>query len=166
MVVGVDGITTAITCFTILTRLLASPTEPVNNNFEFRIEDLGFYATRSFQTYLYRELLIDLLHPRVEIKPTHHKYYQHNHTTNVNYTSTICIRLLLLSGDVSLNPGPVKFPCGTCEKGIRRNQRAIQCDDCNLWFHLKCIYLLLTEYELLGNSTDIWFCKKCYFLLI
>lgn len=122
----------------------------------------GFYATRSFQTYLHKELLIDLLHPRVEIKPTRHKYYQNKHITNVNYTTVICIILLLLSGDVSLNPGPVKFPCGTCEKGVRRNQRAIQCDDCNLWFHLKCIDLLLTEYELLGNSTDSWFCKKCY----
>ena len=162
MAAGVDGITTALTIFTILTRLLASPTESVNTNFEFKIVDLGLYATRSFQTYLHREILIDLLHPRVDIKPTRHKYYQNKHITNVNYTTVICIILLLLSGDVSLNPGPVQFPCGTCEKGVRRNQRAIQCDDCNLWFHLKYIDLPLTEYELLGNSTDSWFCKKCY----
>ena len=31
-----------------------------------------------------------------------------------------------------------------------------------MWFHLKYIDLPLTEYELLGNSTDSWFCKKCY----
>ena len=116
MAAGVDGITTALTIFTILTRLLASPTESVNTNFEFKIVDLGLYATRSFQIYLHREILIDLLHPRVDIKPTRHKYYQNKHITNVNYPTTICIRLLLLSGDVSLNPGPVQFPCGTCEK--------------------------------------------------
>lgn len=120
MAAGVDGITTALTIFTILTSLLASPTESVNANFEFKIVDLGLYPTRSFQTYLHRELLIDLLHPRVDIKPTRYKYYQNKHITNVNYP-TICIRLLLLSGDVSLNPGPVQFPCGTCENGVRRN---------------------------------------------
>jgi hypothetical protein len=39
----------------------------------------------------------------VELKPTRHKYYQNKHITNVNYTTVICIILLLLSGDVSLN---------------------------------------------------------------
>ena len=27
--------------------------------------------------------------------------------------------LLLTSGDVSLNPGPTKYPCSICERGVR-----------------------------------------------
>ena len=41
--------------------------------------------------------------------------------------------LLLLAGDVSSNPGPVKDPCAICSKGCRSNQRAIQCDGCDKW---------------------------------
>jgi TnpA family transposase len=29
----------------------------------------------------------------------------------------------LLSGDISTNPGPVKYPCGKCSKPVKRNQR-------------------------------------------
>lgn len=47
--------------------------------------------------------------------------------------------VLLLAGDVSSNPGPVKDPCGSCAKGCRSNQRAVQCDDCNVWHHANCI---------------------------
>jgi hypothetical protein len=43
MAAGVDGITTALTIFTILTHLLASPTEPVNTNFEFKISTMVAY---------------------------------------------------------------------------------------------------------------------------
>jgi hypothetical protein len=35
----------------------------------------------------------------------------------------------LLSGDISTNPGPVKYPCGKCSKPVKRNQRGIYCVD-------------------------------------
>ena len=53
--------------------------------------------------------------------------------------------LVLLSGDVSLNPGPIKDPCVLCGKGCRRNQRAVQCDECDLWHHAKCIGMTYEE---------------------
>ena len=34
--------------------------------------------------------------------------------------------------------GPVKNPGGVCSKGCLKNQKAIQCDDCDVWFHTKC----------------------------
>ena len=46
---------------------------------------------------------------------------------------------LLLSGDVELNPGPkYKFPCSSCEKSVRANQKGLQCDECDKWFHSVC----------------------------
>jgi hypothetical protein len=36
------------------------------------------------------------------------------------------ILLVLISGDVAENPGPVTNPCGKCERPVRSNQRGIQ----------------------------------------
>ena len=42
---------------------------------------------------------------------------------------------MILSGDVALNPGPIRFPCKKCEEPVRKNQQAIQCDICDLSTH-------------------------------
>ena len=42
--------------------------------------------------------------------------------------------LLLLCGDNELNPGPVKYPCGVCQKAVKNNGKAICCDECDIWF--------------------------------
>jgi hypothetical protein len=59
----------------------------------------------------------------------YYKYLPNQNTTT--YTSIIII--LLLSGDISTNPGPVKYPCGKCSKHVKRNQRGIYCEDCTYW---------------------------------
>ena len=72
--------------------------------------------------------------------------------------------LILLSGDISENPGPVKDPCGVCSKGCRKNQKAIQCDDCDVWFHAKCTGVNKTEYaNLSARSNTNWTCMNCLF---
>ena len=72
--------------------------------------------------------------------------------------------LVLLAGDVSENPGPVKDACGVCLKGCRKNQKAIQCDDCDVWFHAKCSGVTDGEYANLSvNSNTNWYCFKCVF---
>jgi Zn finger protein HypA/HybF involved in hydrogenase expression len=48
----------------------------------------------------------------------------------ITTTYTSIIRILLLSGDISTNPGPIKYPCGKCSKPVKRNQRGIYCEDC------------------------------------
>ena len=55
------------------------------------------------------------------------------------------ILLVLISGDVAENPGPVKNPCGKCERPVRSNQRGIQCEDCMFWHHIKCIEMTVSE---------------------
>ena len=73
--------------------------------------------------------------------------------------------LLILSGDIAPNPGPIRNPCGMCEKPVRSNQRALLCDLCEIWFHLKClpdsIAISNCEYDRLGCSTESWYCFKC-----
>jgi hypothetical protein len=61
------------------------------------------------------------------------------------------IIIILMSGDIAINPGPIKFPCGQCGKSVSSNQRAIQCEECLFWQHIKCIGLPLKEYDRLSN---------------
>ena len=71
--------------------------------------------------------------------------------------------LLILSGDLEVNPGPrtFKFPCGVCSRPCKSNQKAIQCDSCNTWLHTKCIQLDTKTYEALANSSVSWHCNTC-----
>ena len=55
-----------------------------------------------------------------------------------------------------------KFPCSSCEKNVNKNHRAIQCDLCDKWIHLKCNFLDSKDYDNLKNSNDFFFCIKCY----
>jgi len=41
-----------------------------------------------------------------------------------------------VSGDIELNPGPTN--CSVCNKVIASNPRALSCDQCTLWCHMKC----------------------------
>ncbi|CAC5385397.1 unnamed protein product [Mytilus coruscus] len=70
--------------------------------------------------------------------------------------------LILMSGDIAQNPGPIKYPCGICCKPTMKNQRAIQCEDCLFWHHIKCMNMHIHEYnELSNNIRESWFCKSC-----
>ena len=56
---------------------------------------------------------------------------------------------------------PIKFPCGICHKSVARNHRALQCDTCEAWIHIKCNYVSANVYERLKESTEAWFCINC-----
>ena len=67
--------------------------------------------------------------------------------------------LILLVGDASINPGPVKHPCAICDKCCRINQQAIQCNECDLWHHSKCIDVSHEEYFNLSQPRYVKFLK-------
>ena len=84
---------------------------------------------------------------------------------STNGTCLLYISLLLvtLSHDVQLNPGPrpPKFPCGSCSKAVRHNQNSIQCDGCNIWYHIGCQGLNLTIHDILAEHSYSWTCLQC-----
>ena len=55
------------------------------------------------------------------------------------------------------------FPCGVCGKRVGKRMRAIQCDLCNYWNHIKCDEIDPTHYETLKKSDDsvLHYCKLC-----
>ena len=52
----------------------------------------------------------------------------------INSTATFHI-LLTVSGDIEVNPGPVKDPCGRCSRPVKCNKRFLLCEDCNKFWH-------------------------------
>ena len=69
--------------------------------------------------------------------------------------SCFLLNLLLLFGDVNVNPGPAwKFPCGLCKKPVKCNQRGIKCDSCDSWLHVCCLEMNIDDYETLAISSE------------
>ena len=77
----------------------------------------------------------------------------------------LLLLILLLSGDIHLNPGPsATFPCRTCRREVLASDPAIQCDQCDMWVQVTCdCSLTISDYnEMLANpSDDPWFCSAC-----
>jgi hypothetical protein len=84
--------------------------------------------------------------------------------TKTNFAYKVMVLLLLTCGDIHPCPGPFnyKYPCGSCAKPVKRNQRGIACDTCDCWYHCKCIGMDLPTYNRLSNDTSQWFCDFCY----
>lgn len=55
----------------------------------------------------------------------------------------------------------IKTLCKQCTKVVKKNHRAIQCDACNDWVHMKCASLSAQDYVKLGSSSESWFCICC-----
>lgn len=73
---------------------------------------------------------------------------------------------LLISGDVSPNPGPrrkpTKYPCGECSKSVRSNQDAILCSECNTWSHARCLNMSNWTFQYYLNNPSVdWICSFC-----
>ena len=61
--------------------------------------------------------------------------------------------LLLLSGDIALNPEPTFFPCSKCSKGVRVG---VLCTNCDTWIHKTCECLSSSQMTKLSkNQTEM-----------
>ena len=81
-------------------------------------------------------------------------------------TRLIVLHLLLLSGDLELNPGPkdqgiIEYPCGKCGAEVTWEANAIFCDGCEHWLHTECINMSLGQYHSLAGHTTSWICGDC-----
>ena len=67
--------------------------------------------------------------------------------------------LLLMSGNVYSNPGPI-FPCFVCAGNVTWRGKSVQCCACSKWVHLRCSQLSLSQFRALGSS-HFWSCSPC-----
>jgi len=55
----------------------------------------------------------------------------------------------------------IKHPCRVCNKNVTEKQKAVFCDICSFWVHIKCNYISNNEYEALKSDSSNWYCIKC-----
>ena len=53
------------------------------------------------------------------------------------------------------------FPCGICLNPVAKNHKAVKCDNCDLWIHIKCNKINVQTYNLLINDNTVWYCLTC-----
>eukprot|EP00112_Aurelia_sp_Birch-Aquarium-sp1_P009881 Seg2141.2 transcript_id=Seg2141.2/GoldUCD/mRNA.D3Y31 product="hypothetical protein" protein_id=Seg2141.2/GoldUCD/D3Y31 len=71
---------------------------------------------------------------------------------------------ILLSGDIQMNPGPIKNPCSVCKKPVATRHRAIKCKQCQMKCHFgeKCGKIELGVYQrLVKDLNPDWTCPAC-----
>ena len=54
-----------------------------------------------------------------------------------------------------------KDKCSVCNKTVSINHKAVYCDICKTWVHIKCNYIDNKTYQYLQNSDDEWYCLSC-----
>ena len=55
----------------------------------------------------------------------------------------------------------IKYPCTVCGRSVAKTHKALQCDYCDEWVHIKCNLLDKKTYELLKQDESPWSCIKC-----
>lgn len=84
-----------------------------------------------------------------------------------NHEASFTLTRISNSGDVESNPGPainskIITLCSVCQKNVRSYNRAIECDVCKHWCHIKCSEISLREYRRLQNIQNFdWTCPSC-----
>ena len=54
-----------------------------------------------------------------------------------------------------------KDKCNVCCRKVQKRHKAIQCDICQNWVHIKCNFLDEKTYKKLQTSSDPWYCLTC-----
>ena len=87
----------------------------------------------------------------------------------------VCFSLIRIvrSGDVAINPGPdiastatnesLKVKCPICRRTVASSHRALTCDSCNRWIHIKCGQVTAMQYAQLQQLEEFeWHCPVCF----
>ena len=53
------------------------------------------------------------------------------------------------------------YVCSVCKKSVLNQLKAICCDHCNQWVHIKCNNLNDFDYNLLKSKNENWYCMLC-----
>ena len=85
---------------------------------------------------------------------------------SIPYQVNLVMVILLLSGDDQLNPGPPtrtsKYPCGVCSKNVNSSHKAMECEDCFTWYHIKCANMVDSMYQVhMHHNSCTWVCHRC-----
>ena len=160
MAAGLGGLVWTLLVFGVLARLASRELKFIDKYID--PEDLGYYTSThyTFQQQ-YSDYVLKNFCPDPVAKHKHKMADKKCAIKVSNFYQCGFTVIIILYGDIAQNPGPIKHPCGLCHKPVRNNQRAIQCEDCFFWHHIKCINMTVKEYNDLSYSWESWFCRTC-----
>ena len=62
----------------------------------------------------------------------------------------------------------IKFPCGICNTAVAKTHRAVFCDVCNKWVHIKCTGITASQYttkkKKKKKKKNVTFFSNCTYL--
>ena len=77
-----------------------------------------------------------------------------------NSNGTNHLILIVLAGDIEMNPGP-RFQCRLCKKYCKAADQVVECADCEKRFHASCANLGKEELLELESGSESWYCSNC-----
>ena len=81
--------------------------------------------------------------------------------SNISYSCSICSKLSMCCAQSNIS-----YLCSICSKSVKSNQKALLCDNCCEWTHLKCISLTVTDYIALSIDASSWYFVRCLLYMI
>lgn len=80
------------------------------------------------------------------------------HKFKISHSKKCAGILLLLAGDINPNPGPQSQrnanTCPACFRTVAKNHRAVECDQCKKWLHIKCDNISVKSYNSMLTASD------------
>ena len=111
-----------------------------------RCDSAGFHISNSITWNIKNstDLRVSSFHVFLESRPMQHGMpFKNLNCRSTPYQVNLVVVMLLLSGDVQLNPGPPtrtpKYICGVCSKNVNSSHKAMECEDCLTWYHINCV---------------------------
>ena len=52
-------------------------------------------------------------------------------------------------------PEMKKYPCGHCEKEVKDQEKSVECDYCNKWYHITCESIKPADYDKLTTLKSL-----------
>jgi len=170
MAAGVRGILVALSFYVFIYRqlyVLNSVSHPELNTQNSKVyENISFIITTEISSLIGFNNNINN-----EIEWTPNNVNIKKSLINIRSTSKHLIMLFLLkSGDV--HPQPIsqkkpkqpKFPCTICREGVISTSKAVDCDHCQKWTHVKCTSsITVTQYDkwVNENTNFSFICNEC-----
>ena len=75
-------------------------------------------------------------------------------THQISLTKLQCSKQKL---NLMCNINHPKFPCRICAKNVHGKDKAVQCDLCEIWIHIKCNKFNYLDYMYLQNCDESWY---------
>ena len=107
--------------FVALIIFIVSPKNITTGICEYKLKIECFHVAVCCMNYEKRmNVLSWALLSNIKLNSDNFQYQAYAKYRETSTCTVILFMLLLLCGDIESNPGPVQFPCGVCEKDVRK----------------------------------------------